>query len=129
MPQAYSDPTRADDPYALPNIEVFQVTETMWETCPLDPWTGPGWYWWSCFPLEAEFGQRLKGYLPDSDPLGPFPTEADALADAQWQPWDDDRVRRPPWARGRIRPASLSSDDEGVVSPIPPSTPDKKESK
>ena len=34
---------------------------------------GPGWYWWSCFP----------GYLPDSDPSGPFNTELAAIADAQ----------------------------------------------
>lgn len=33
----------------------------------------PGWYWWACFP----------GCLPDSDPMGPFATEAEALADAQ----------------------------------------------
>lgn len=32
----------------------------------------PGWYWWSCFP----------GCLPDSDAMGPFKTEAEALQDA-----------------------------------------------
>lgn len=32
-----------------------------------------GWYWWTCFP----------GCLPDSDPVGPFNTEQDALKDAQ----------------------------------------------
>jgi hypothetical protein len=76
MAQAYSDPTRADDPHALPNIEVFHVTEavsTLMETCFVDPCPGPGWYWWPCFP----------GCLPDSDPMGPFGTEAEALADAQ----------------------------------------------
>ena len=31
-----------------------------------------GWYWQSCFP----------GCLPDSDPVGPFPTEAAAIDDA-----------------------------------------------
>ena len=34
---------------------------------------GAGWYWWSCFP----------GCLPNSDPIGPFATKAEALADAQ----------------------------------------------
>jgi hypothetical protein len=68
MSQAYSDPTRADDPHALPNVEVFHMSRAdLW-------WYGPrGWYWWSCFP----------GCLPDSDPMGPFDTEAEALADAQ----------------------------------------------
>lgn len=33
----------------------------------------PGWYWWACFP----------GCLPDGDPMGPFDTEADAIADAE----------------------------------------------
>jgi hypothetical protein len=31
-----------------------------------------GWYWQACFP----------GCLPDSDPMGPFPTEEEAMADA-----------------------------------------------
>jgi hypothetical protein len=30
-----------------------------------------GWYWWSCFP----------GCLPDGDPIGPFETEQEAMAD------------------------------------------------
>ncbi len=33
----------------------------------------PGFYWWPCFP----------GCLPDSDAVGPFETEAEALADAK----------------------------------------------
>ena len=32
-----------------------------------------GWYWQSCFP----------GCLPDGDPVGPFESEAEALADAR----------------------------------------------
>ena len=32
-----------------------------------------GFYWWLCFP----------GGLPDGDPIGPFDTEADAIADAR----------------------------------------------
>jgi hypothetical protein len=35
----------------------------------------PGWYWQSCF----------SGCLPDGEPVGPFATEAEALADAQDQ--------------------------------------------
>jgi hypothetical protein len=75
MTQAYSDPTRADDPYSLPDMEVFYAEEG---DVILDDGTaaGAGWYWWTCFP----------GCMPDSDPYGPFETEADALADAQdWE--------------------------------------------
>jgi len=100
--QAYSDPERESDPYALPDIETFQLTaeeavqldeDLMWEAGKEFPlmhmnsrdrekaldWaieesgaTG-GWFWQSCFP----------GCLPDSDPIGPFETEQAALEDAQ----------------------------------------------
>ena len=100
--QAYSDPTRDDD-YALPDVETFQrlwcaecpacgeagtvedETITRCARCDArlypedlgDRLDGKGtpylWFWWSCFP----------GCLPDGEPLGPFDTEADALADAQ----------------------------------------------
>lgn len=87
MSQAYSDPKREADPHALPDIEVFyqawaicnhcgrQTREA--DTCKrcgaILPEHVPGWYWQSCFP----------GCLPDSDPIGPFATEQEALADAQ----------------------------------------------
>jgi hypothetical protein len=83
MTQAYSNPARENDPHALPDVEVWKhecngdcdSTERNDETtC-----GGPGWYWWPCFP----------GCLPDSDPIGPFATEAEALADAQ-EGCDDD---------------------------------------
>lgn len=70
---AYSDPARALDPHALPDIEVFHVPNDYslrdWDDASLER----GWYWWSCFP----------GCLPDSDPEGPYETEAEALASAQ----------------------------------------------
>lgn len=59
MAQHYSDSKRESDPHALPDIETFR--------------TELGWYYWYCFP----------GCLPDSDPMGPFDTEAEALADAR----------------------------------------------
>ena len=86
--QAYSNPKRESDPHALPDVEVFYVSpkEAAWyadkvdneaAAFPCEPevfyCTEPGWHWWSCFP----------GCLPDSDPIGPFATEAEALADAQ----------------------------------------------
>lgn len=82
MSQAYSNPKRASDPYALPDVEVFCIDERgEWDgepfmidvPCEEPRQAEPGWYWWSCFP----------GCLPDGDPIGPFATEAEALADAQ----------------------------------------------
>ena len=80
MAQIYSDPSRESELYALPNVEVFGVSqmEVNYNLANLDhadeyTITEPGWYWWSCFP----------GCLPDSDPFGPFATEAEAIADAQ----------------------------------------------
>jgi len=41
----------------------------------------PGWYWWACSP----------GYLPDSDPTGPFAYSQQAHQDAdEWSPDYDD---------------------------------------
>lgn len=75
--QAYSDPKREDDPHALPDVEVFYIDAK--EAAQIskdsngDDSPEPGWYWWTCLP----------GCLPDSEPFGPFATEAEALADAQ----------------------------------------------
>ena len=83
--QAYSDPKRASDPHALPNVEVFYISrkEARHQACiaavfddgetDVTLFTDAGWYWWACFP----------GCLPDGDPIGPFKTEALALADAR----------------------------------------------
>jgi hypothetical protein len=67
--QAYSDPRRESDPHALPDVEVWEETETM----DLGFECGPGFYWQSCSP----------GCLPDGEPIGPFDTEAEALADCR----------------------------------------------
>jgi hypothetical protein len=76
MAYYYSDPARADMPNTLPDVEVFYHTQN--SPIALDDETGEslptGWYWWSCFP----------GCLPDGEPTGPYPTEAEALADAQY---------------------------------------------
>ncbi len=79
MVQAYSDPSRENDPHALPDIEVFfdgPDLNLAGEPRNFDSEGNPvakGWYWWACFP----------GCLPDGEPNGPFATEAEALADAQ----------------------------------------------
>jgi hypothetical protein len=103
MSQFYTDPTRENDDHAIPDAEVFQMLlcevycsecdntfeaanpqcGAPWAICPdcarevraadfIKP-IGPRWYWQSCFP----------GCLPDSDPVGPFDTEEEAVADAQ----------------------------------------------
>ena len=80
MSYIYSDPERETEEHALPDMEVFYVSqlETIYNLDNLDhadeyTITQPGWYWWSCFP----------GCLPDGDPMGPFETENEAIADAQ----------------------------------------------
>ena len=69
MSQFYFDPKRADDPYSLPDGEVFYLEddEQTTEECEA------GWYYWACFP----------GCLPDGEPIGPFDTEAEAIDAAQ----------------------------------------------
>ncbi len=104
MSRAYSDPSRESDPHALPDVEVFELTarevaemdtdliyeyhklrefrlagmssanrDAMLDTIIKEHDITGGWYWQSCFP----------GCLPDSDPIGPFATRDEALADAQ----------------------------------------------
>lgn len=72
MGQHYSDPKRASDPHALPDIEVFYVNAGTLETEDGEP-RDAGWYWWSCFP----------GCMPDGEANGPFASSNEALADAQ----------------------------------------------
>ena len=73
--QAYSDPSREADPHALPDVEVFQAGPDGSLVTLEDGTTYQSgeWFWWACFP----------GCLPDGDPVGPFSTETEALADAQ----------------------------------------------
>ena len=80
MTQAYSDKTRENEATALPDVEIFHVSqlECNYNLQNLDhadeyTITEPGWYWWSCFP----------GCLPDSEAFGPFDSEAEALEDAR----------------------------------------------
>jgi hypothetical protein len=67
----------------LPDVEVFYVTrgasglgcvgEMIIDDNKTDEPLEQGFYYWSCF----------TGCLPDSDPIGPFDTQEEALADAQ----------------------------------------------
>jgi hypothetical protein len=78
----YIDASRENDPHALPDAEVYQVDERGYvDGEPRESILSrlvrqheePGWYWWTCFP----------GCLPDEEPMGPFATEAEAIADAR----------------------------------------------
>lgn len=80
MSQHYSDPTRTTDPHALPDVEVFKVDTYNQQEFPTrihdseaDELLALGWYFWYCAP----------GCLPDSDPIGPYDSEAEAVAAAQ----------------------------------------------
>lgn len=98
--QTYSDPSRAADPYTLPDVEVFYMAHdeflaadphswprVMLANATCDSWADEssesarrdaakslaGWYWHSCFP----------GCLPDGEPNGPFDSAEAAETDAQ----------------------------------------------
>lgn len=71
----YREPSRAGDKWTLPDIETFRVSREN-RTNYTDENGEPlacGWYWQTCLP----------GCLPDSDPVGPFKTEAAALRNAR----------------------------------------------
>ena len=72
MSQVYSSKSREMSETALPDIETFEVSEGD-DGNTGDLQLSPGWYWWGCFP----------GCLPDGDPIGPFDSEEEAIADAQ----------------------------------------------
>jgi len=73
MTRFYSDPSREDETYSLPNCEVFyaEAGELEWEG--QEEPSEAGWHYWYCFP----------GCMPDSDPIGPFKTEAEAIEAAR----------------------------------------------
>jgi hypothetical protein len=80
--QIYSNPKREHDPHALPDAEVFYITQKAIDRARGDSvFSSKGWYYWYCFP----------GCLPDSDePNGPFDTEDDAIADLRSNAAEDD---------------------------------------
>jgi hypothetical protein len=68
MSQFFFDESRENEPHALPDGETFHSIDY-----DLPDKYESGYYYWACFP----------GCLADSDPIGPFRTEEDALADAR----------------------------------------------
>jgi hypothetical protein len=102
--QHYSDPSRENDPYALPDIETFQLTarevaeqdedmiheymrdnrfrlanmnsrarDAMFDAMIEDNGIEGGWFYCYCF---------FPGCMPSGPPIGPYKTQADALAAA-----------------------------------------------
>jgi hypothetical protein len=75
MSYFYSDPSRENERNALPDTEVFYADAGDLDDCidlDEDEDSSPaGWYVWACFP----------GCLPDSDPIGPYDSEAEAIED------------------------------------------------
>lgn len=91
MSQHYSNPEREQDEHALPNVGTFKMGYAYCLKCQslmqdedaagnvhcecggVRSVKAQGWFYWFCFP----------GCLPDSEPMGPYKTEAEALADAR----------------------------------------------
>ena len=71
--QFYSDPARIYESTTLPDCEVWYCGPAEAADEATSGPREPGWYWWPCFP----------GCLLDGDPVGPFDSEAEAIADAQ----------------------------------------------
>lgn len=78
--QAYSNPEREKDTWSLSDVEVFYADYgDLWENEDelfqngYEEPNEPGYYYWFCLP----------GCMPDSDPIGPFETEEDAVIDSQ----------------------------------------------
>jgi hypothetical protein len=91
MSYQYSDRSRETEPYALPDVEVFMETASICDVCGLvnfnnaflgecedcgadcpEIWPDSWWY---------AYGQI--GCLWDSDPVGPFASEEEALESAR----------------------------------------------
>lgn len=73
MSQHYSDPRRARDAHALPNVETFyhDAKNPFGEfgVATEEGIMPTGWYFWYCFP----------GCMPDGEPDGPYDTEQAAI--------------------------------------------------
>jgi hypothetical protein len=104
MSRHYSNPDRADDPHALPDLEIFQLTAE--EVAERDEdliyeYSKRREFRLAC--INSRDRQRMldaivdeegitggwfywycfPGCMPDSEAIGPFATHAEALADAQ----------------------------------------------
>lgn len=65
-----------DNSRSLPNIETFYLDDKeKREALKSDDLMEKGWYYWYCLP----------GCMPDSEAIGPFETEEEALEDARYE--------------------------------------------
>jgi len=85
MPYIYSNPERESDPHSLPDCEVFYQTTHAAMLRIHGPQTMG-----NCLVNDADpalegfyFAFGSPGCLWDSDPIGPFDTEAEAISDAR----------------------------------------------
>ncbi len=85
MTYYYLDETREREQYALPNVWVFHVEKAEWYVCEQ---CGERCEESVCDHCEAEAEPVNEGYMyafcfpgcmPDSEPMGPYPTEEQAL--------------------------------------------------
>jgi hypothetical protein len=76
MPYYYSDPSREAELHALPDVEVFEATnKDSWAEGKDQQTDEHNWY----TDLGYYYAFGFPGCLWDSDPVGPFETEAEAL--------------------------------------------------
>ena len=76
MTQFYSDASRESAPTSLPDCETVYCSPRYCEQYSQDnpgDTLEPGWYFWFCFP----------GCLPDSDLIGPYASEREAIEAAR----------------------------------------------
>ena len=93
MPYCYSDPKRADEPNALPDVEVFYQGPRDFVEAPQGTWqydltlelpTSPHSNLTDCGSLVGYYyAFGFPGCLWDSEPNGPYETEEEAIAAAQ----------------------------------------------
>ncbi len=95
MSYEYTDPSRADNPRAMPDVEVFEdktVGYTMcpacgdhetieYDLCAYCEESGAEGHWFNGIGFYYAFGQ--VGCLWDSDPIGPFDSYEQALSEAR----------------------------------------------
>lgn len=100
MTMIYSNPARENEnDGALPDVEVFEHDHgnapRLSSNCSaffgVNACRGVGWYWQrGTTGKTPDFGYSTWTPDPDGEPVGPFDTEAEAIADAQADALDDD---------------------------------------
>ena len=79
----HSDPSRESDPHAQPNVEVLYISDQMRGADILASHAAGVSPSWEYHKLGFYYAFGFPGCLWDSDPVGPFDTEAEAIAAAR----------------------------------------------